>query len=374
MTTDVPVHQALRHRVRRRVDTAFFERFLDAQNLVGGALMDVGLVDVSLRDGNQSLWGATGLRTGHVLQGSRRWSGSASARSDYTSSTHMGVAVPHPPRGPVGAAAPHPPRCPTRSCSSSAPGCVHLPGNLHPDTMQLVYDRLVVNGVDRLVVLDPMHDMDALLDRPATAGPGSTRIVGALTYTISAVHDDAFYADLAAARSRRTRTSTGYMKDPAGILTPERARTLIPAVKAALGAMPLELHSHCTIGLSPLTLLDRRRAGRGGPQVGQRAAGQRHVPARRATDGGQPARAGAHGRHRRPRPGPGREYFDGIAAAEELPVGAPQDFDAAFLHHQVAGGVMTTTLAQLHEIGLRTASTRSSRRSAGPPSWATRSW
>jgi oxaloacetate decarboxylase (Na+ extruding) subunit alpha len=31
-------------------------------------MADVGLVDVSLRDGNQSLWGAAGLRTAHVLQ------------------------------------------------------------------------------------------------------------------------------------------------------------------------------------------------------------------------------------------------------------------------------------------------------------------
>ena len=31
-------------------------------------MADVGLVDVSLRDGNQSLWGAAGLRSAHVLQ------------------------------------------------------------------------------------------------------------------------------------------------------------------------------------------------------------------------------------------------------------------------------------------------------------------
>ena len=31
-------------------------------------MAEVRLVDVSLRDGNQSLWGATGLRTEHILQ------------------------------------------------------------------------------------------------------------------------------------------------------------------------------------------------------------------------------------------------------------------------------------------------------------------
>jgi oxaloacetate decarboxylase alpha subunit len=45
-------------------------------------------------------------------------------------------------------------------------------------------------------------------------------------------------------------------------------------------------------------------------------------------------------------------FFDRLAAAEELPTGRPQDFDAAFLHHQIAGGVMTTTRRQLREIGM----------------------
>jgi oxaloacetate decarboxylase alpha subunit len=46
------------------------------------------------------------------------------------------------------------------------------------------------------------------------------------------------------------------------------------------------------------------------------------------------------------------DFFDRLAAAEELPAGRPQDFDAAFLHHQIAGGVMTTTRRQLREIGM----------------------
>ena len=46
------------------------------------------------------------------------------------------------------------------------------------------------------------------------------------------------------------------------------------------------------------------------------------------------------------------DFFGRLAAAEELPAGQPQDFDAAFLHHQIAGGVMTTTRRQLREIGM----------------------
>ena len=55
--------------------------------------MNVGLVDVSIRDGNQSLWGATGLRTAHILQVAPILERVGFRALDYTSSTAMGVAV-----------------------------------------------------------------------------------------------------------------------------------------------------------------------------------------------------------------------------------------------------------------------------------------
>jgi oxaloacetate decarboxylase (Na+ extruding) subunit alpha len=45
-------------------------------------------------------------------------------------------------------------------------------------------------------------------------------------------------------------------------------------------------------------------------------------------------------------------YFDSVAEAEGLPSGQPREYDAAFMHHQVAGGVMTTLRRQLSELGM----------------------
>ena len=56
-------------------------------------MAEVRLVDVSLRDGNQSLWGATGLTTKHIVQGGALLDRVGFRALDYTSSTHMGVAV-----------------------------------------------------------------------------------------------------------------------------------------------------------------------------------------------------------------------------------------------------------------------------------------
>jgi oxaloacetate decarboxylase alpha subunit len=46
------------------------------------------------------------------------------------------------------------------------------------------------------------------------------------------------------------------------------------------------------------------------------------------------------------------DYWWRLARAEGLPIGTPQSFDASFLRHQIAGGVMTTTRRQLAELGL----------------------
>ena len=57
-----------------------------------------------------------------------------------------------------------------------------------------------------------------------------------MTYTLSPVHTDAYYVE-------RTRellalgVNTICVKDPTGLLTPERGRTLFPAVVAAAGAV-----------------------------------------------------------------------------------------------------------------------------------------
>jgi oxaloacetate decarboxylase alpha subunit len=316
--------------------------------------MDVGLVDVSLRDGNQSLWGATGIRTGHVLQVAPLMERVGFRALDYSSSTAMGVAVRNHREDPWERLRLTRAAMPTTKLQFIGTGFRFISWeNSHPDTMQLVYDRLAVNGIDRVVVLDPMHDMDAARETARRLKQaGIDEVIGALTYTISAVHDDAFYADLAKQFAADPNFDRVYVKDPAGILTAERARTLFPAITAQLGAKALELHSHATIGLSPLTYSIAPDLGVEVVQVGSGALGNgSSLPEARRTVAN--LREMGHTVDVDDRAlGLVCDFFDGLAAADELPVGRPQDFDAAFLHHQIAGGVMTTTRRQLREIGM----------------------
>ena len=55
--------------------------------------MTIQLVDVTMRDGNQSLWGATGLNTAHMLQAAALTERAGFRAVDFTSSSHMAVAV-----------------------------------------------------------------------------------------------------------------------------------------------------------------------------------------------------------------------------------------------------------------------------------------
>ena len=53
----------------------------------------IEVVDTTTRDGNQSLWGATGLRTPDVLAIAPTMNRVGFRACDFTSSTHMAVSV-----------------------------------------------------------------------------------------------------------------------------------------------------------------------------------------------------------------------------------------------------------------------------------------
>ena len=50
--------------------------------------------------------------------------------------------------------------------------------------------------------------------------------VGAVVYTVSPIHDDAHFANAARQLAAVPAITRVYLKDPGGLLTPERARTL----------------------------------------------------------------------------------------------------------------------------------------------------
>ena len=312
------------------------------------------LVDVSLRDGNQSIWGATGLSAAHILQIAPVMDRVGYHALDFNSSTHMGVSVRVNKENPweliraMRAAAPNTP------LQFITTGFRFISWETSDrEFMRLVYRRLVENGVSRFALIDPMHDGAALLDGAQMIAAEGGEVLAGLTYTISAVHDDAFYSELAGVLAASPHVSRLYIKDPTGLLTPERARTLIPAVRARLAGKPLELHSHCTIGLAPLTYMTAAELGidvlhvAAGPLANGTSLPSGVRVAANLRELGHTVDIDERGL------GLVADYFTRLAHAEGLPFGTPQEYDAAFLRHQLPGGAITTTRRQLEELRLQ---------------------
>jgi oxaloacetate decarboxylase alpha subunit len=223
-----------------------------------------------------------------------------------------------------------------------------------PEYMRLVYRRLQMNGIRRFIMLDPMHDAESVLQASRIVKEeGDAQVMAALTFTLSDVHDDRFYADFAAKLAASPDIDLFYIKDPGGLLSPERARTLAVAVKAAIGEKALEIHPHCTIGYGPFAALAAADTGTiAAVHVGIGPLGDgtslpeatRMLANLRDAGHSVPVDAGILGEL--------SDYWWRVARAEGLPPGQPQAFDASFLRHQIAGGMMTTTKRQLEELKL----------------------
>ncbi len=317
-------------------------------------MAEIRLVDVSIRDGNQSLWSATGLNTRQILQIAPVVNRVGFQALDFTSSTHMAVAVRYFREDPWERIRLMHAACPDTPLQLITTGFRFISWEtVDSEFMRLVYRCLMRNGIGRFVLLDPMHDMDALLaSARIVKEEGGAETMAALTYTLSPVHDDAFYAACAARVAQSPDVDRVYIKDPSGLLTPERAHTLIPAVRKVLRGKPLEIHSHCTIGLSQFNYMVAAELGIDilHTAVGPLGNGSSLPPAKETI-----ANLRAHGHEVLVNERALRQmtdYFSALARAVGLPFGQPQQYDASFLRHQVAGGVMTTTRRQLAELGL----------------------
>jgi oxaloacetate decarboxylase (Na+ extruding) subunit alpha len=317
-------------------------------------MSDLQLVETSLRDGNQSLWAALGVDTANTLTIAPVMDRVGFKAIDFTTSTHMGVAVRFKKEDPwerIRLMAAATPNTPLQFMST---GFRFISWETaHPEFMALVFQVLARNGIRRFCLADPMNDADSNIAcaRLVKQG-GGEYVIAALVFTLSPVHDDAHYVAAARKLGACPDIDAIYIKDPGGLLSPKRAQTLIPAIKAVIGSKPLELHAHCTINLAEHTYLEAPGHGVSVLQCASGAAadGTSNPPADRTV-----ANLRALGHTVNVDDEALKEvstYFTRLAEAEGLPIGRPQGFDAAYLQHQLPGGMVGTMRRQLSERGL----------------------
>jgi oxaloacetate decarboxylase alpha subunit len=317
-------------------------------------MADVQIVETSLRDGNQCLWAALGVDTANSLTIAPVMDRVGYKAIDFTTSTHMGVAVRYKKEDPwerIRLMAAATPRTPLQFMSTGFRFISWETAS--PEFMALAFRTLARNGIRRFCLADPMNDADSNVAcaRMIKQGGGEF-VIAALVFTLSPIHDDAHYAARARTLAASPDVDALYIKDPGGLLSPQRAATLIPAIRAQIGAKPLELHSHCTIGLAEHTYLDAPALGVTALQCASGAAadGSSNPPAERIV-----ANLRALGHTVQVDTAALQEvadYFTRLAQAEGLPAGRPQGFDAGYLHHQLPGGTIGTMRRHLAETRL----------------------
>src|SRR6202008_3576900 len=98
-----------------------------------------------------------------------------------------------------------------------------------PEFMKLAFATLVRNGIRRFALADPMNHAESnVACARMVKEVGGEYVVGALVFTLSPIHDDAHYVACARELAASPDVDALYIKDPGGLLTPLRARTLVP--------------------------------------------------------------------------------------------------------------------------------------------------
>ena len=143
-----------------------------------------------------------------------------------------------------------------------------------------------------------------------------------------------------------------YVEDAPGILTPDRAHTLIPAILAAAGDKPVEWHFHNTTGMGARNYMTAVEAGGTTLHTCSRPlANGPSLPSTEQTLANLTRLGHSHGIDESTLP-PVARNCERIAEQEGWPTGAPVEYDAFVYRHQLPGGMTGTLKAQLAQYGM----------------------
>jgi oxaloacetate decarboxylase alpha subunit len=204
----------------------------------------IELIDQSLRDGQQSLWGMR-MRAGHILPVAEAIDDAGYRVVDLTGSSMFEVLVrfrqDDPWRGldAIHAAFPRT----TLRAGTRDNGVVGM--GITPDSIIELWVRtLAKHGIGSLWIFDCLHDVDKMLHVARIARDAGVAPSPQLNFSESPVHTDEHYADVMDRMAAGGVAETIILGDEAGVLSPERARRWIRLMREHAHGVPLELHFH----------------------------------------------------------------------------------------------------------------------------------
>ncbi|MCP5444340.1 MAG: sodium-extruding oxaloacetate decarboxylase subunit alpha [Chromatiaceae bacterium] len=127
------------------------------------------------------------------------------------------------------------------------------------DVVKAFVERAAVNGMDVFRIFDAMNDVRNLETAVKATLAVDKHAQGALSYTVSPVHNLQYWLDMAK-RLEEMGCHSICIKDMAGLLKPYTAFELVSRLKEEV-SIPLALHAHATTGLSTATITKVAEAG-----------------------------------------------------------------------------------------------------------------
>jgi oxaloacetate decarboxylase (Na+ extruding) subunit alpha len=313
---------------------------------------EISIIDTTLRDAPQCLW-ATRMTAGMMLPVAEQLDRAGFGRMDLAAAIQFDVCVRYLKENPWEKFRLLREKIVRTPLQATVRGRSLVSFDILPnDIIELWVERLVANGFRVICAMDGLNDVDNLAVSLQRAKSLGVTTEASLAFAQSPVHTDEHYASAAAEIIRRIGVDAIKIRDAGGLLTPDRIRTLVPALKRVMGDTRLALHSHCLTGLAPLVYLEGIKLGV--DEVAVSIAPLANGPAQPATQtfvrnaralgfqvGVDLDLADEIG-----------EHFRRIAEQEDLPLGVPAEYDEFHFTHQVPGGMLTNLKFQLEQAGL----------------------
>ena len=311
----------------------------------------IEFIDQSLRDGQQSLWGMR-MRAGHSLPVAADIDRVGYRIVDFTGSSIFEVLVRYQRENPwegldlVRAAMPN-----SRMRAGSRANAIVGMGLTPRSILELWVRTLIKHGIGSMWIFDCLFNLDEMKWMCGIVQDAGAEAAPQVMFAESPVHTDEFFARIVREMST-WGVETIILGDEAGILSPDRAATWIPAMVEAAQGTTLEAHFHNTTGVSTLNYITAAKHGIHilHTAVGPMANGP-SMPSVEITADNMKRLGYEVDLDLSLLPGIA-DHLTRVAENEGFLVGVPREYNLAHSAHQLPGGMTGTLIAQLKQYGM----------------------
>jgi oxaloacetate decarboxylase alpha subunit len=312
----------------------------------------VELVEQTFRDGQQSLWGMR-LRAGMVQAVAEHLDRAGFRAVEVTGSSLFECSVRYSKEDPWEGLDLMRRWMPNSELRAAVCQNRIATFGMTPDVlMDLWVQTLIRHGINTFWVYDCLYNMEDMHRLCRTIADAGGRALGAIMYGISPVHTDEWFAARVAEMVSWPEVSGIYVEDAPGILTPERAQTLVPALLAAAGDKPVEWHFHNTTGLGAVNYAKAvELGGRIFHTCTYPLANGPSLPSTEQTLQNVRWLGHEHSIDEQRLP-PIAGHCARVAAQEGFAVGVPNEYSVFAYRHHLPGGMTGTLKAQLAQYAM----------------------